>query len=137
MKKVIGIICLVCVLCLSGCTVEMGDSHYEITDARDVFDIFMGEVDIPNGGTKEDLTSFVTGNVDSLFGSVSLPKGTNREKLKEFVTSNLNELGIDLEKIDYSNKEDVEALEKSIKEGLEEQGLDGSDIHISISAEKE
>lgn len=136
MKKFMGIICLACVLCLSGCTIEMGDSHYEITDARDVFDIFMGEVDIPNGGTKEDLTNFVTGNVDSLFGSVSLPKGTNREKLKEFVTDNLGELGIDLSKIDYSNKEDVEALEKSIKEGLEEQGLDGSNVHISIDVER-
>lgn len=135
MKKIVGIICVIFIFSLSGCTIERGDEKYEITDAKDVFDIFMGEVDIPNGGSQEDLTNFVMGDINSLFSGVSLPSGTNVEELKEFVNNSLEKAGLSLDSFDYSDEENIAKLEEYIKSGLEEQGLDSSNIHIVIDKE--
>lgn len=49
----------------------------------------------------------------------------------------LDSLGIDLDNLDFSDKEKVSEAEDSIKNSLEEQGVDTSDLDIDLESLKE
>lgn len=72
-----------------------------------------------------------------MLSSVDLPQGSSLGDLKSFVYSELDKLVIDLDNLDLSDEETVSEAEESIKNSLEEQGVDTSDLDIDLEALKE
>lgn len=77
-------------------------------------------------------TTDINKYLDQLLESVSIPNGGTTEDLKAFVKDSLGVVGIDLNKIDLSNTEDVEKAEETIKQSLEDKGIDTTDLDINI-----
>lgn len=136
MKKKIFLSILACSLLLQGCsfTSPVGTVHVEFnpTETTDDFQF------IDSGGNVTKLDpSDITVFVDDLLDSVDIPNGGSTAELKDFVYKNLEKAGIDLNNL--VSEEDKEQAEQIIKDSLEEQGVDTSDLDIDLSniSEKE
>lgn len=78
-------------------------------------------------------TNDINKYLDQLLESVSIPNGGTTEDLKAFVKDSLGVVGIDLNKIDLNNTEDVEKAEEAIKQSLEDKGIDTNNLDININ----
>lgn len=130
MKKKIFLSVLACSLLLQGCsfTSPVGTVHVEFspTETTDDFQF----IDSDGNVTKLD-PSDITVFVDDLLDSVDIPNGGSTAELKDFVYTNLEKAGIDLNNL--VSEEDKEQAEQIIKDSLEEQGVDTSDLDIDLS----
>lgn len=130
MKKKAFLSILVCSLLLQGCsfTSPVGTVHVEF-DSSETTDDFQF-IDSDGNVTKLD-PSDITVFVDDLLDSVDIPNGGSTAELKDFVYKNLEKAGIDLNNL--VSEEDKEQAEQIIKDSLEEQGVDTSDLDIDLS----
>lgn len=130
MKKKAFLSILTCSLLLQGCsfTSPVGTVHVEFnsTETTDDFQF----IDSDGNVTKLD-PSDITVFVDDLLDSVDVPNGGSTAELKDFVYKNLEKAGIDLNNL--VSEEDKEQAEQIIKDSLEEQGVDTSDLDIDLS----
>lgn len=130
MKKKAFLSILTCSLLLQGCsfTSPVGTVHVEFnsTETTDDFQF----IDSDGNVTKLD-HSDITVFVDDLLDSVDIPNGGSTAELKDFVYKNLEKAGIDLNNL--VSEEDKEQAEQIIKDSLEEQGVDTSDLDIDLS----
>lgn len=130
MKKKVFLSILACSLLLQGCslTSPAGTVHVEFnsTETTDDFQF----IDSDGNVTKLD-PSDITVFVDDLLDSVDIPNGGSTAELKDFVYKNLEKAGIDLNNL--VSEEDKEQAEQIIKDSLEEQGVDTSDLDIDLS----
>ena len=78
-------------------------------------------------------TTNINKYLDQLLESVSIPNGGTTDDLKTFVYDSLGILGIDLDKIDLNNTEDVNKAEEAIKQSLEDKGIDTDNLDINIT----
>lgn len=130
MKKKAFLSILAYSLLLQGCsfTSPVGTVHVEF-DSSETTDDFQF-IDSDGNVTKLD-PSDITVFVDDLLDSVDIPNGGSTAELKDFVYKNLEKAGIDLNNL--VSEEDKEQAEKIIKDSLEEQGVDTSDLDIDLS----
>lgn len=131
MKKKTFLPILVCSLVLlQGCsfTSPIGTFHIEF-DSTETTDDFQF-IDSDGNVTKLD-PSIITVFVDDLLDSVDIPNGGSTAELKDFIYKNLEKAGIDLNNL--VTEEDIEQAEQIIKDSLEEQGVDTSDLDIDLS----
>lgn len=130
MKKKAFLSILVCSLLLQGCsfTSPVGTVHVEF-DSSETTDDFQF-IDSDGNVTKLD-PSDITVFVDDLLDSVDIPNGGSTAELKDFIYKNLEKAGIDLNNL--VSEEDKEQAEQIIKDSLEEQGVDTSDLDIDLS----
>jgi hypothetical protein len=128
-KKVIAL--LISCLCLTGCSLSTPQGTVTLTYDKDTVSdstVFTSD----DGKTTTINTQDIKSYVNQLIESVDIPNGGSTEDLKEFVYSNLEALGIDLDKIDLNDTESVDEAESAIKEALEEQGIDTSDLDLNL-----
>ena len=136
MKKKTFLSILVCSLLLQGCSFKspVGTFHvdFDSTETSDDFQF----IDSDGNVTKLD-ASDITVFVDDLLENVDIPNGGSTAELKDFVYKSLDNAGIDLNNL--VSEEDKEQAEKIIKDSLEEQGVDTSNLDIDLSniSEKE
>lgn len=130
MKKKVFLSILACSLLLQGCslTSPVGTFHVEF-DSSETTDDFQF-IDSDGNATKLD-PSDITVFVDDLLDSVDIPNGGSTAELKDFVYKNLEKVGIDLNNL--VSEEDKKQAEQIIKDSLEEQGVDTSDLDIDLS----
>lgn len=130
MKKKAFLSILVCSLLFQGCsfTSPVGTVHVEF-DSSETTDDFQF-IDSDGNVTKLD-PSDITVFVDDLLDSVDIPNGGSTAELKDFIYKNLEKAGIDLNNL--VSEEDKEQAEQIIKDSLEEQGVDTSDLDIDLS----
>lgn len=131
------LVILSCTLLLTGCSVATPYGTAKLTfDSSEVSDKVVYTDD--NGKSVTLNTESPKAYIDQLLSSVDLPQGSSSGDLKSFVYSELdNKLGIDLDNLDLSDEETVSEAEESIKNSLEEQGVDTSDLDIDLEALKE
>ena len=121
-KKILILLTLVTVTLLTGCKantpvgdLEFGFNGVSITDE--------------NGNT----TSLnISTYMDALFANTALPNGTTKEDLEKFIADGFNTAGIDVNNIDLGNKEDLDKAEEVVKQTLEDNGVDTSNMDIDI-----
>lgn len=127
---------LSCTLLLPGCSVATPYGTANLTfDSSEVSDKVVYTDD--NGKSVTLNTESPKAYIDQLLSSVDLPQGSSLGDLKSFVYSELDKLIIDLDNLDLSDEETVSEAEESIKNSLEEQGVDTSDLDIDLEALKE
>lgn len=125
-----------CTLLLTGCSVATPYGTAKLTfDSSEVSDKVVYTDD--NGKSVTLNTESPKAYIDQLLSSVDIPQGSSSGDLKSFVYSELDKLGIDLDNLDLSDEETVSEAEESIKNSLEEQGVDTSDLDIDLEALKE
>lgn len=118
-----------CTLLLTGCSVATPYGTAKLTfDSSEVSDKVVYTDD--NGKSVTLNTESPKAYIDQLLSSVDLPQGSSLGDLKSFVYS-------DLDNLDLSDEETVSEAEESIKNSLEEQGVDTSDLDIDLEALKE
>lgn len=130
--------CFVLLACLmlTGCSVSTPYGTAKLTfDSSEISDKVVYTDD--NGKSVILNTSSARNYIDQLINSVDLPQGTTSDDLKSYVYSSLDSLGIDLDNLDFSDKEKVSEAEDSIKNSLGEQGVDTSDLDIDLESIKE
>lgn len=127
MKKVFVLSCvLLLVFAMSACqiktpagTLHVGFDSEDKSEQTKIIDAAGNETVID----VNDLSSFL----DKMLEGVALPQGTNTAELKSFVYETIGSLGIDVH--DLANSDAVEA---AIKEALESQGVDTSNMDINV-----
>lgn len=125
-----------CTLLLTGCSVATPYGTAKLTfDSSEVSDKVVYTDD--NGKSVTLNTESPKAYIDQLLSSVDLLQGSSLGDLKSFVYSELDKLVIDLDNLDLSDEETVSEAEESIKNSLEEQGVDTSDLDIDLEALKE
>lgn len=135
MKKKI-LIPIMLMFCLTGCSISTPQGTLSLTyDSTQKTDNVIYTDD--NGKSTVIHMESAKAYVDQLLDGVDLPQGASTAELKTFVYSNLDSLGINLDEIDLNNPEEVENAEESIKDSLEQQGIDTSDMNIDLSQLKE
>lgn len=131
MKKNV-IIPIMLLFCLTGCSISTPQGTVSLTyDSTQKTDNVVYTDD--NGKSTVIHMESAKAYVDQFLDGVVLPHGATTDELKTFVYSNLDSLGINLDEIDLNSPEEVEKAESSIKDSLEEQGIDTSDMDIDLS----
>lgn len=129
-KKIL--IPIMLMFCLTGCSISTPQGTLSLTyDSTQKTDNVIYTDD--SGNSTVIHMESAKAYVDQIIDGVDLPKGASTNELKTFVYSNLDSLGINLDEIDLNNPEEVEKAESSIKDSLEEQGVDTSDTDIDLS----
>lgn len=119
--------CLLCV-CLLLCACEVQTPGGTLTIGFDETKKSEQTKIIDQDGNETVIdTSNLTGFVDRLLDDVALPNGASTAELKEFVYGTIGSLGIDLTDIDNS-----EQIEQTIRDALEEKGVDTTDMEIDV-----
>lgn len=106
MKKSILACCLFASVALSACSVKTpaGTVHVEFNK-----DETSPEVEAEVAGKKVNLDfSSIESSVDKLLEDVDIPNGGTTEELKKFVYDNLSAMGIDLSSISAESAEELE-----------------------------
>ena len=118
-------------LMLTGCSLATPEGTVSINFDKDAKSSQTVFTDDDGKETVIDLSS-AKKYVDQLLESVDIPNGGSTDDLKKFVYDSLSSAGIDLDKIDLDDKQEVKDAEKAIKKALKKKGVDTKDIDIDL-----
>ena len=121
MKKIIlALSLLLCVSCVTGCTIATPLGTLNIGDIESFS--FVGR----DGEAKSIDLDDIANNVETF--KDDLASNGDRTGIKKKIIDGLTESGINLDNIDFDSDESVAQLEQSLKEVLDKLGIDSSKV---------